>query len=55
MKTRLVTAFLLLLVSYVVFATSYKGLPFIEDDSRKALAQAKQRKLPLFVEVWAPW
>lgn len=29
--------------------------PFIEDDYAHALAQARQRKLPLFVEVWAPW
>lgn len=30
-------------------------LPFIKDDSTRALAEAKRRKLPLFVEVWAPW
>lgn len=31
------------------------GLPFIDDNFPKALAEAKQRKLPIFVEVWAPW
>ena len=31
------------------------NLPWIEDDYPKALAEAKQRKLPMFVEVWAPW
>jgi hypothetical protein len=31
------------------------GLPWIKDNYPKALADAKQRKLPMFVEVWAPW
>lgn len=31
------------------------ALPFIRDDYPKALAEAQARKLPLFVEVWAPW
>jgi hypothetical protein len=30
-------------------------LPFINDNYSKAVEQAKQRKLPIFVEVWAPW
>ena len=30
-------------------------LPFIEDDYPKALARARERDLPLFVEAWAPW
>jgi hypothetical protein len=30
-------------------------LPFIEDDYARALAEAKSRTVPLFVEVWAPW
>jgi hypothetical protein len=30
-------------------------LPFIEDDYGKALAEAKAKKLPLFIEAWAPW
>ena len=30
-------------------------IPFIEDDYRVALAEAKSRNVPLFVEVWAPW
>jgi hypothetical protein len=30
-------------------------LPFIADDYRKALSQARARKRPLFVEAWAPW
>ena len=30
-------------------------LPFIQDNYKQALAQAKQRKQPIFVECWAPW
>jgi hypothetical protein len=32
-----------------------KAVPFIEDDYPKALALARARKLPLFIESWAPW
>ncbi len=31
------------------------GPPFIRDNYSKALAEAKAKKLPLFVEAWAPW
>lgn len=31
------------------------GLTFIEDDFPAALALAKEKKLPLFVDGWAPW
>ena len=30
-------------------------LPFINDDYGRALAEAKARNLPLFIEAWAPW
>jgi len=30
-------------------------LPFIEDDYPRALALAKSRHVPIFVEAWAPW
>ena len=30
-------------------------LPFIGDDYPRALAEARARKLPLFIESWAPW
>jgi tetratricopeptide (TPR) repeat protein len=32
-----------------------EALPFIEDDYPRALAEARARKLPLFVDSWAPW
>ena len=31
------------------------ALPFIEDDYGRAVALAKERSVPLFVDVWAPW
>lgn len=31
------------------------ALSIINDDFEKARAEANKRKLPLFVEVWAPW
>jgi hypothetical protein len=30
-------------------------VPFIENDYTRALAEARARKVPLFVEAWAPW
>lgn len=30
-------------------------VPFIADDLPRALAEAKKRDLPIFVESWAPW
>jgi len=37
-------------------ATAWKPVvPFIEDDFGRALALAKERKLPVFIEGWAPW
>ena len=30
-------------------------LPFIADDVARARAEATRRKLPIFVDVWAPW
>lgn len=31
------------------------AVPFIADDYPQALAQARARKLPIFLEAWAPW
>ena len=55
MKTKIVIAFLLLIFSNAAFGRPSKGLPFINDDFEKATAEAKQRNVPIFVEVWAPW
>jgi hypothetical protein len=36
-------------------ATSKEVLPFIADDYTKAVAEARARKVPIFIESWAPW
>ena len=33
----------------------HSALPWLEDDYPKAVALAKARELPIFVEAWAPW
>ena len=30
-------------------------LPFIADDYERALHEARARKVPIFIEAWAPW
>lgn len=30
-------------------------LPFIENDYAAAIARARAKNVPLFVEAWAPW
>ena len=30
-------------------------VPFIRDDYAKALSEARARKVPVFIEAWAPW
>jgi hypothetical protein len=36
-------------------AFAAETLPFIEDDYPKAVARAKAKNVPIFVEAWAPW
>jgi hypothetical protein len=31
------------------------ALPFIENDYAQAVTKARERNVPVFVEVWAPW
>lgn len=51
---KIVLPALFLLLSSIAVAES-SGLPFIHDDYGKAVVQARQRKLPIFIEVSAPW
>ena len=30
-------------------------VPFLQDDYARALAEARARHVPIFVEAWAPW
>ena len=32
-----------------------EALPFIADDYARAVREATQNKLPIFVDAWAPW
>ena len=36
-------------------AATLPTLPFIEDDYPRAIQEARSKKLPVFVEAWAPW
>ena len=36
-------------------AVAKEVLPFIDNNYSKALADAKKRNVPIFVEAWAPW
>ncbi|MEK6372990.1 MAG: hypothetical protein AABO58_09855 [Acidobacteriota bacterium] len=46
-----------LLLTLLLAATALPALslPFIENDYAKALARAKAKNLPIFVDAWAPW
>jgi len=36
-------------------AAAGPGLPWTDDNYAKALAEARSRHVPMFVELWAPW
>ena len=55
MKIKLSIGILFLTLVRATLGAPTTGLPFINNDYPKALAKAKQRKLPVFVELWAPW
>jgi DNA invertase Pin-like site-specific DNA recombinase len=47
---------ILVFLMLMAFGTAAAAeLPFIQDNYKQALAQAKERKQPIFVECWAPW
>jgi hypothetical protein len=43
------------MIKLLLFFAAVSSLPWIENDYPKALAQAKSRHVPVFVELWAPW
>ena len=47
--------FLIILLLLAAPASAKEVLPFIENDYSKAIAQARAKDLPLFVDAWAPW
>jgi hypothetical protein len=54
---RIVGIGIVVLVSCFTMAlrATASGLPFHNDDFSGAVSEARQRQLPIFVEVWAPW
>jgi hypothetical protein len=44
-----------LLLAGALPALAKEAVPFIEDDFAKAVASAKAKKQPIFVDAWAPW
>jgi len=42
-------------VASAAVTTAPTRLPFVQDDFARAQRDARQRGLPIFVEVWAPW
>jgi hypothetical protein len=46
---------LLLLLLTAVPAVAKEVLPFIDNNYSKALAEAKRKNVPVFVDAWAPW
>ena len=55
MRNKLWVGILFLTFVSATLSATTTGLPFINDNYPKALGEAKQRKTPIFVEVWAPW
>jgi hypothetical protein len=43
------------LLACTLSAYAKEVLPFIADDYKKAVAEAKAKNVPIFVEAWAPW
>jgi hypothetical protein len=46
---------LLTALTLAPLARAKEVLPFIDDDYSKAVAHAKTKNVPIFVEAWAPW
>lgn len=46
---------LLTALTLAPLARAKEVLPFIDDDYSKAVARAKTKNVPIFVEAWAPW
>ena len=52
---RRTTLTLLAALSLAPLARAKEVLPFIDDDYSKAVARAKTKNVPLFIDAWAPW
>jgi len=47
-------AHVVLSLAAAVVATAGPVLPFV-DDYKVALTEAREKRLPIFIEAWAPW
>jgi hypothetical protein len=54
-RIKLMRRTLLILLLLAPIARAKEVLPFIDNDYTKAVAQARTKNLPIFVEAWAPW
>ena len=45
----------MLILLSALASSAMAELPIIADDFPRARAEAMKRKVPLFIEVWAPW
>lgn len=56
---RKITTLVILIVGTIVAGSALAApkdvLPFIDDNYAQALAQARAKHVPMFVEAWAPW
>jgi hypothetical protein len=55
MNIKLTIAIIFLIPLSAAAGATPPGLPWINDNYPKALVEGKQRNVPIFVEVWAPW
>jgi hypothetical protein len=46
---------LLLALTLLAATSAHAKLDFVEDDYATAMARAKTKNVPVFVEAWAPW
>jgi outer membrane biogenesis lipoprotein LolB len=46
---------LLLACALLLACTAHAKLPFLENDYAAAVARAKAKDVPIFVDAWAPW
>lgn len=46
---------LLFALALLLAGTAHAKLPFIENNYPEALARARTKNVPIFVEAWAPW
>jgi len=54
-RMRIRTVVAMLLLAAPLAAAAKEVVPFIDNDYATAVARAKAKNVPIFVEAWAPW